>query len=300
MTDNRARVRRSASSAALVLASLVAFGVLLYPAAADWFSRVQQQGEVSGYTEQAARLSDEDRELALAKARQYNALMPQGPLRDPFTANASEDADQGEAYALYTDMLRLNGTDVIGSIAYERLGIALPVYHGTRDAVLSRGAGHLFGSSLPVGGPGTHSVLTSHSGLARAALFTPLTEAREGDTFTVTVLGESHVYRVDRVLTVKPDDTEALRIVPGRDLVTLITCVPIGVNSDRLLVQGMRVGTLIADGESSEVPGSGVSVGFPWWAVVYIVGNGLVAWGVYAKPRARSSHRLRGARASLG
>src|SRR5690554_4177417 len=115
--------------------SLVAFGVLLYPAAADWLSRLEHQGEVSGYVEQAAQLPDADRTQTLEMARQYNALMPQGLLRDPFTEGVADEAQLTAAYELYSDMLRVNRTDVIGAIAYERLDIALPVYHGTSDAV---------------------------------------------------------------------------------------------------------------------------------------------------------------------
>lgn len=137
---------------------------------------------------------------------------------------------------------------------------------GTDDDVISRGAGHLYGSSLPVGGPSTHSVRTAHSGLAHAALFAPILRADLGDMFTVEVLGEKHYYRVDQIRTVSPNDTRALQVIEGRDLVTLITCTPVGVNSHRLLVTGVRVPAPEGDGRQ-ELVRETVTVGFAWWLV---------------------------------
>lgn len=270
-----------------MLLSFVAFGVLLYPSAADWFARLNHDAEISGYTEEVAAMPAAERSAALALAHEYNALMPQGVLRDPFSEGSVDEATDTEAFQLYSDMLRVNGTPVMGSVDYPAVDISLPVYHGTSDPVLTKGAGHLYGSSLPVGGPGTHSVLTSHSGLAQAALFTPLTKAKTGQTFTVTVLGEKHHYRVDSIETVLPNDTEALQIEDGTDAVTLITCVPIGVNSHRLLVKGERVASVDENQAREVLDGDGQVAGFPWWAVFFVAGNAGVAWAIFSKPRAK-------------
>lgn len=287
----QALARRWLTPVALMLLSFLAFGVLLYPSAADWFARLNHDAEISGYTEEVEAMQPHERSSTLALAQQYNALMPQGMLRDPFSEGSTDEAEDTEAFQIYSDMLRVNGTPVMGSVDYPGVDISLPVYHGTSDEVLAKGAGHLYGSSLPIGGPGTHSVLTSHSGLAKAALFTPLTKARTGEVFTVTVLGETHHYRVDSIETVLPNETDALQIEDGTDAVTLITCVPVGINSHRLLVKGERISSTEAVQARTVLDGDGQVAGFPWWAVVFIVGNAGVAWAVFSKPRAKRGRK---------
>ena len=267
----------------LQLLAMIGIGALLYASAADWFSRLNHNAEVSGYVEAVERLPDADRLSALNIARDYNSHMPQGVLRDPFSQTASDDADAA-AYAAYEQVLTVSDNGVIGELRYPRLGIGLPVYHGTSDAVISKGVGHLYGSSLPVGGPSTHSVLTAHSGLVHASLFTPLPEAQIGDNFEITVLGETHHYRVDQIETVAPDHTGALRIVPGSDYVTLITCTPIGINSHRVLVRGERIPSPAAAGRQV-IAGDGRTAGFPWWAVGFAAGSAGAAYFIFAPPR---------------
>lgn len=270
-----------------MLVSFAAFGVLLYPSAADWFARLSHNAEISGYTEEVASLSESERSAAMRVAHEYNALMPQGVLRDPFSEGSVDEIAETRAFGLYTEMLRVNESPVMGAVDYPALDISLPVFHGTSDEVLTKGAGHLYGSSLPIGGPGTHSVLTSHSGLAQASLFTPLTRAQHGETFTVKVLGETHHYRVKSIQTVLPNEVDALRIVDGSDAVTLITCVPVGINSHRLLVTGERLDTPSTSPTHTTLQGDGMVAGFPWWAVWFVAGNSVVAWGLFSKPRAR-------------
>ncbi len=285
-----ARPQRRANRVIPVLLQVVAMlgiGALLYPTASDWFATRDHNAEISGYVEHVETLPSATKSALLDQARSYNALLPQGPLSDPFGAAGAADPDA--AYATYEQLLRVSDGGVIGDLVYARLGIGLPIYHGTSDAVLSRGAGHLYGSSLPVGGPSTHAVLTSHSGLARASLFTPLTRAQLGDIFIVDVLGEARYYEVDAIATVLPDDADALRIEPQADHVTLITCTPMGVNSHRLLVRGTRID---APETADVVPmaGDGRHAGFPWWAVVFVAGSAVVAALLFAPgPRRRSS-----------
>lgn len=282
------RPRRSlAMPIALQVLAMVGIGALLYSSAADWFATLGHNSEVSGYTEAVDRLDEPEREAELAVARDYNAFMPQGMLRDPYTGQA-DAGERDAAYEAYEQVLRVSDSGVIGSLGYPRLGIGLPVYHGTADSVLKKGVGHLYGSSLPVGGPSTHSVLTSHSGLLGASLFTPLPGARIGDTFSVQVLGETHHYRVDRIETVLPEQTEGLRIVDGEDYVTLITCTPVGINSHRLLVRGVRVAGP-GDGTRQAVEGDGRSAGFPWWAVGFVAGSAGVAYLLFAPPRRKNT-----------
>lgn len=274
----------------LQILAMIGIGALVYSSAADWFSTLNHNAEISGYTDSVDVLTGAERAEALDIARDYNAHMPQGVLRDPYTA--PQDAAQNEAYSLYTDILRVSDNGVIGQLSYPRLGIGLPVYHGTSEDVLRKGVGHLYGSSLPVGGPSTHSVLTSHSGLLNASLFTPLPKAELGDTFTVQVLGETHWYRVDHIETILPEQTERLQIVNDQDLVTLITCTPIGINSHRLLVQGTRIDAPASDGRQA-IAGDGSSAGFPWWVVAFIGGSALTAYLLFA-PRRRGAAPSRG------
>ncbi|XPP27717.1 MAG: class C sortase [Leucobacter sp.] len=269
----------------LQFGAMIGIGALVYASAADWFARLNHDSEISGYVEQVEELPEHIRAEQLEVARAYNAHMPAGMLRDPYSETASTDAlAEDGAYRSYQQVLRVSDNGVIGELRYPRLGIGLPVYHGTSEEVISKGVGHLYGSSLPVGGPSTHAVLTSHSGLVRASLFTPLPEARLGDTFQVTVLGETHYYSVDRIETVLPEQTQGLSIVTGQDYVTLITCTPTGINSHRLLVRGVRV-PAPADAGSYALTGDGSGAGFPWWAVIFLGGSTATAYLLFAPPR---------------
>ena len=270
----------------LQIGAMIGIGALLYPSAADWFATLNHNAEVSGYVREVEALPSADREAKLEIAREYNSFMPQGVLRDPYApAAADETLTADSAYKAYEQVLSVSNNGVIGELSYPNIDINLPVYHGTSESVISKGVGHLYGSSLPIGGPSTHSVLTSHSGLIHAALFTPLTKAKIGDHFTVTVLGEKHYYRVDQIDTVLPEDTERLRVVNGEDYVTLITCTPIGVNSHRLLVRGVRTAAPLEKSASSLIAGDGKIAGFPWWAVTFLGGSAFVAYLLFSPPK---------------
>ncbi|MBK0420128.1 class C sortase [Leucobacter sp. CSA1] len=263
---------------------MAGLAILLYPAAANWFSARNHNNEIAGYTQGVADLPEAERQRELRLAEDYNARMPQGPLRDPYSSAPATETEESAAYASYERLLGVSDSGVIGSLSYPEVGITLPVYHGTSDEVISKGAGHLYGSSLPVGGPSTHSVLTAHSGLASAKLFTDLHRSETGQLFSVEVLGEKHYYRVDSIVTVRPEDTRSLRIVAGEDYVTLITCTPIGVNSHRLLVRGVRVPP--PESGREQLRGDEVSAGFPWWALA-LVGGSAASGVVLFRPRRR-------------
>ncbi|MFT3888353.1 MAG: class C sortase [Arachnia sp.] len=285
------RRRGLLSGIVLQLAAMIGMGLLLYPTAADWVSSLKHDAEISGYVERVRSEPTEQRQRLLDAAYAYNDELDPGPLTDPYVS-LGEDAVRGsDLYRAYEEMLRLSGTDAIGTLSYPAVGIGLPIFHGTADEAISHGIGHLYGTSLPVGGPSTHSVLTSHSGLPNAQLFTPLHRAAVGDTFWISVLGEDHHYRVERIETVEPGDTKSLRIIEGEDWVTLFTCTPVGVNSHRLMLHAQRIPDAEVSGAEA-IPGVHTPApGFPWWAVGYVAGS--LVTGVLLLGRPRSGRRSR-------
>jgi len=176
----------------------------------------------------------------------------------------------------YLDQLRLGTSDTMARLRIPTIGASLPVFHGTSDEMLERGVGHLQGSALPVGGAGTNSVLTGHSGIPQSRLFTDLHDLVVGDVVTVEVVGETLTYQVDRIATVLPTETDLLQPVPGADLLTLVTCTPIGVNTHRLLVQAHRVDE--ADLPAAVIVAGAAGAGFPWWGLVW---SGALTWGLW-------------------
>ena len=215
----------------LVLLLLVGLSVMLYPTISDWWNSKTQSRAVATYQKAANDLSDKENEEILSRARKYNEEIAK--LARPFV-----DYDQVKGYE---DILDITGTGVMGYISIPTIRVELPIYHGTSDGVLNVAVGHLQGSSLPVGGADTHSVISAHRGLPSAKLFSDLDKLAEGDEFTITVLKEVYTYEVEAVYIVLPNEMDKLNIIPGEDHVTLTTCTPYGVNSHRLLVRGTRV-----------------------------------------------------------
>ncbi len=270
----------------LQLVAMVGIGALVYPAAADWFATLTHNAERSGYVREVDSLTPAERRAGLDAAREYNEHLPPGALVDPYSQDGDPAAEAADAaaYEAYEEVLRVSDSGVIGEVVYPRLNIGLPLYHGAGEEAITQGVGHLYGSSLPVGGPSTHSVLTSHSGLVHASLFTKLPQAQVGDVFEVRVLGETHYYEVDGLETVEPFVTDSLDVVEGQDRVTLFTCTPIGVNSHRYLVHGVRVPGPAGAGDLA-IAGDGLTAGFPWWALIFAGGSGIVAYLLFAPRR---------------
>jgi sortase A len=270
----------------LELFAMVGIGLLVYPQAANWIATLHHNSEISGYVERVEQTPSEARQRIIDAAYAYNDQLEPGPLTDPYVSGAEDSLLQSGRYKAYEELLRVSGTDAIGTLNYPAIDVALPIYHGTADSTISKGLGHLYGTSLPVGGPGTHSVLTAHSGLPNAKLLTPLTGAQVGDVFWISVLGEEHYYRVESIETVLPGQTESLKIVDGEDWVTLFTCTPIGINSHRLMVHAIRIAdpSSDSDGGVTAISGDGLSAGFPWW-IVWFVGGSVVAALVLFGPR---------------
>ena len=244
----------------------------LYPMTASWLSSHNQSKVISNTDLEALAPGPQQQ---LEAARIYNNALTAG-VRLEAGGNVPVGTGNSSDSALnYMDQLNANSEGLMARIKVPSIAVDLPVYHGTSDETLLRGAGHLEGSHLPVGGQGTRSVVTAHRGLANSTMFTNLNKVKSGDTFTVEVLGDVLTYRVFDVQVIKPTETSSLRAVPGEDLVTLITCTPLGINSHRIVVTGERITPtplkdIQAAGEAPSIPG------FPWWAVIGSVGTLLV------------------------
>lgn len=289
-------VHRLLIPALLQLGAMLGIAVLLYSSAADWFATLGHNAEVSGYVREIEQLPEASRIEALQKAKNYNSDIPPGYLRDPYSNLAmQEDLSSNSDYQLYQGIASIGDSGVMGELSYPEVGISLPIYHGTSEEVLTKGVGHLYGSSLPVGGSSTHSVMTSHSGLVNASLFTKLLDAEVDDTFSVTVLGTQLHYQVIGLDNVLPEETESLRILDGEDRITLITCTPLGVNSHRLLVHAQRMDAPPADTGERIVAGDGMTAGFPWWAAIFLGASAAAAYLIFAplmKDTTAGRHRM--------
>ena len=218
----------------LALVFLAGLSLLLYPTVSDYWNSFHASRAVAAYAQEVADLNGEEYDRLLAAARDYNARVAQ---RSNTFALTEEEA------AEYQSLLNMDGTGIMGYIEIPNIKLSLPIYHGTEESVLQIAVGHLDWSALPVGGEGTHCVLSGHRGLPSAKLFTNLDQLEEGDTFTLRVLDEVLCYEVDQIRVVEPQDTAALLPEPGQDLCTLVTCTPYGVNTHRLLVRGHRIET---------------------------------------------------------
>ena len=230
MKKNKNRI----TTVLLALVFLAGLSLLLYPTVSDYWNSFHASRAVAAYAQEVADLNGVEYDALLAAARDYNARVPERS-----NTFALTEAEQAE----YQSLLNMDGTGIMGYIEIPNIKLSLPIYHGTEESVLQIAVGHLDWSALPVGGEGTHCVLSGHRGLPSAKLFTNLDQLREGDTFTLRVLDEVLCYEVDQIRIVEPQDTAALLPEPGQDLCTLVTCTPYGVNTHRLLVRGHRIET---------------------------------------------------------
>lgn len=229
---------------------LVGIGIMLAPVISTQLHNMEQARIAREYSEQLAQLTAEQLDAERAQAGEWNASTSIPVAGDPWTVDADTTTPDYQAY-----LQELNITPVMARIRVPSAQIDLPVYHGTDEQTLMHGAGHLYGTSLPVGGPGTHAVITGHTGITTATLFDNLVDVTEGELMAVDVLGETLVYRVTQIQTVLPHETETLHPVADQDLLTLITCTPYGINTHRLLVTGERL---------IDVPLPAQDTGFTW------------------------------------
>lgn len=216
----------------LVAVLITGLCLLIYPSFADYWNNIHQARAVMSYAETVANMDEEEYSQILNDARAYNAELAQNGI------NWSMTEEEREAYR---NALDISGTGVMGYIRIRKIDVLLPIYHGTEDTVLQTSIGHLEQTSLPVGGENSHCMLSGHRGLPSAKLFSDLDKLKEGDTFSLTILNDTLTYEVDHVWIVEPDDLSHLQIEEGKDLCTLITCTPYGINTHRLLVRGHRV-----------------------------------------------------------
>ena len=218
----------------LVLIFLLGLSLLLYPAVSDYWNSKHQTRAIAVYSEEVSVLDKEQYQALWAGAAAYNAS-----LRERDNAYLLTE----EQKAAYEQLMNVSGLGIMGYIEIPSIDCSLPIYHGTEESVLQIAIGHLEWSSLPVGGESTHCVLSGHRGLPSARLLTDLDKLVVGDTFLINVLDEILTYEVDQILIVEPYDLSSLEIVPGEDLMTLVTCTPYGINTHRLLVRGHRIET---------------------------------------------------------
>lgn len=220
------------SNIILILMLLLGLSLLLYPTFADYWNSLHQTRAIATYAEEVAVLDDDKYIELWEDAIAYNKTLVE---------KENQYYVDDESLAVYESLLNITGSGIMGSIEIPSIGCNLPIYHGVGESVLQVAVGHLEWTSLPTGGESTHCVLSGHRGLPSARLFTDLDQLREGDTFMLHVLDETLTYEVDQILIVLPYETDALLIEEGKDLCTLVTCTPYGVNSHRMLVRGHRV-----------------------------------------------------------
>lgn len=216
---------------------LVGLGILFYPMIADYVNARNQSRVITSYYDDIAQISEEDYTQLIEEATEYNMSLLTNKSRFKFT---DEDREK------YNKLLTPKGKQVMGILEIEAIGVKLPIYHGTSEGVLQVGIGHIEGSSLPIGGLGTHSALSGHRGLPSATLLTHLDKLIVGDTFTLHILNEVLTYQVDQIVVTEPDDMSEMAIDEDKDYCTLVTCTPYGINSHRMLVRGVRIETIEA------------------------------------------------------
>ncbi len=242
----------------LSLILLAGLCLILYPSLSDWWNSFHQTRAIASYTEDVENTSEEERQLLLEEARAYN---------DMLTKTGNSFILSKEEETKYMSLLNVSGTGIMGYLNIPSIDVNLPIYHGTDETVLQIAIGHIAGSSLPIGGSGTHCLLSGHRGLPSARLFTDLDQVKEGDIFLITVLDELITYQVDQIRIVLPEEVEELAIEKGEDYCTLITCTPYGVNTHRILVRGRRVNNL-----AGEAVVSAEAVRIPNYLVIPAIG----------------------------
>ena len=276
-------MKKKAGNLVIGIIFLAGLSLLLYPFVANQWNNYRQKQLISGYEQvvsdkEAAEGIDYDAERK--KAEDYNEALLPCVLPDSFALAESSGVDP-----VYMNTLNIAGDEMMGSVEIPKINIKIPIYHTTEEDVLNKGAGHLEGSSLPVGGANTHAVISAHRGLPSASLFTDLDQMKVGDHFLLHVLDETLCYEVDKISVVKPEDTSALAVEDGQDLVTVLTCTPYGVNTERLLVRGHRVPYVEEEvkEEKTVLSGSSLHTNYLLWVFVGLSVTALFVFVLYLK-----------------
>ena len=268
---------------------LAGLGFLNYPFVSQWVNQKNQSKVIYEYEKKAEKLSDARKEKLLSDAGKYNQELLAGGETpgDGFAGNGTEESP---AYKRYQKLMDISGDGILCYLEIPSIKVFLPVFHGTSEHVLELGAGHLFGSSLPVGGAGTHAVIAAHTGIATKMFFTDLDQMKKGDLFFLNVLGEKLAYQVDQTVIVTPDCTDFLQIEEGKDQVTLVTCTPYGINSHRLLIRGKRIPYREAKNYSEQTKESGFLIWGERAFVLSILFLGAAGFGLL-KPSKRKGEK---------
>ena len=287
-------MKKKAGNLVIGIIFLAGLSLLLYPFVANQWNNYRQKQLISGYEQvvsekEAAEGIDYDAERK--KAEDYNEALLPCVLPDSFALAESSGVDP-----VYMNTLNIAGDEMMGSVEIPKINIKIPIYHTTEEEVLNKGAGHLEGSSLPVGGANTHAVISAHRGLPSASLFTDLDQMKVGDHFLLHVLDETLCYEVDKISVVKPEDTSALAVEDGQDLVTLLTCTPYGVNTERLLVRGHRVPYVEEEvkEEKTVLSGSSLHTNYLLWVFVGLSVTALFVFVLYLKETKLKSRANKG------
>lgn len=218
-----------------ILMIVVGLGIILFPLISNQVNEIHYQEVIGTYDDTVTQRTEIENDQMLIKAREYNSSLSSTKIVDVFQNPVQTNSSE------YLSILNVDDNGMMGYISIPKIDVRIPIYHGTSSDILQKGVGHLEGSSLPVGGESTHTILSAHRGLPSSRLFTDLDQLKEGDIFYIYVLDEVLAYQVDQVLVTEPSETEALKIVDGKDYITLVTCTPYAVNTHRLLVRGERI-----------------------------------------------------------
>ena len=264
---------------------LAGLSLLLYPFVANQWNNYRQKQLISSYEQTVSQKEASngiDYDAELKKAEAYNEALLPSILPDSFAIADASEEDQ-----TYMNTLNIAGDEMMGIVEIPKIDIKLPIYHTTKEDVLKQAAGHLEGSSLPIGGKSTHSVISAHRGLPSASLFTDLDQLKKGDHFLIHVLNKTLCYEVDKISVVKPEETSALAVEEGEDLVTLLTCTPYGVNTERLLVRGHRVPYVEQEVADEKTPLSGISLhtNYLLWVIIGLVITTIFILVLYLKEK---------------
>ena len=289
-------MKKKSTTFIICIVFLAGLSLLLYPFVANQWNTYRQKQLISSYDQVVAdkeAAGEIDYKAESAKAAAYNEALLPSILPDSFAiAEASEEEDE-----TYMSCLNIADDGIMGTVEIPKINITLPIYHTTDEKVLEKAAGHLEGSSLPVGGENTHSVISAHRGLPSASLFTDLDKLKKGDHFLLHVLDETLSYEVDKISVVEPKETDTLAVEEGEDLVTLLTCTPYGVNTQRLLVRGHRVPYVEKEVADEAAPLGGISLhtNYLLWVIVGLTVTGVFIFVLYRWEKKRRSVASEGA-----
>lgn len=273
---------------------LLGVAVVLYPTTSSWFSQYNQSKLIDNVSVEQENLGPTEADQRISEASEYNRLLVGGAIVEANQHKATGSVEDEGEYN-YFDLLNADQSGAMGRLRINSIDVDLPIYHGTSDKTLTKGVGHLRGTALPVPGFSQRPVLTAHRGYPEATVFDNLDKVKEGDTFVIEVFGQPWTYKIYETKVIDPEDTESISIEEGRDIVSLLTCTPLGINTHRILVTGERIDpTPIEDVEQAGAPST--LPHFPWWIVVAVaalIGAVAIIWNAGYREAERAEKRAK-------